>query len=199
MKHLPARPAAGAAALAVALVLGGVAQAAGDAPAARDAQVASLRAQVARMREALQQMDEELVRLQQGAASPAPVAPVAAGGPPAPALAPGAAAPATAAPAQSAPPATAADPGPLTAHERTVLQEQAHSADMIAAWRQVHNGMTQEQVRALLGAPQSQIPAGNRTGWYYSYGADGGASVFFDHDGHVISIMAPRAGAFRLY
>ena len=118
-------------------------------------------------------MDEQLTRLQQG------VAPASA--------------------AAAAVPEGAVESTPLSARERATLQEQARNADAIAAWRQVRNGMTRDEVRALLGAPQSQIPAGNRTGWYYAYGADGGASVFFDHDGHVISTMAPRAGAFRLY
>ena len=59
--------------------------------------------------------------------------------------------------------------------------------------------MSQDEVRSRLGAPQSVIPVDNRTGWVYRYARAGTGSVFFDHSGRVISLMAPGQGALHLY
>jgi len=176
------------------------------APPARDAELARLREQVVQMRAVLQQMEAALARLEAQAA-PVPAAPAVQ----APVAAPlvisaGAAVPAPApqaAPVAVPPPPAAATPLPdaqgLTARERAVVQEQVRSADARAAWASIHNGMKQDEVRRLLGAPQREIPVGNRVGWYYTYGKDSAGSVFFDHGGAVISIMAPAQGTFHLY
>jgi hypothetical protein len=107
-------------------------------------------------------------------------------------------APASAAPAVPAP-AAAEAPGGFSPSERATLRDQAQTASALQRWTELHAGMSQEDVRSRLGAPQSVIPVDHRTGWIYRYARAGTGSVFFDHSGRVISLLAPGQGALHLY
>ena len=80
----------------------------------------------------------------------------------------------------------------LSHAEQATLREQMRVAEAIRRWDEIRMGMNQEAVRKVLGEPKSTLPVSNRTGWYYRYSSGPGGSVFFDHDGKVVSIMAPR-------
>lgn len=96
-----------------------------------------------------------------------------------PAAAPAAAAPATVpAPTSPAPAAAAAvaAPQPPTPAE---------------AWKKVEEGMTEEQITGLLGAPSAKFKLGGQTVWYYNYPGVGSGSIAFYDDGHVASSQSP--------
>jgi hypothetical protein len=154
---------------------------------AQDPEVAQLRQEVAQLRTALDRLEVNLERLESRGTVPAAVQSPAAVPPQAIAVAP--------APAADAPRGA----GAFSARELAVLQEQARTTDALEAWRHVQAGMNLQQVRALLGAPQSVLAVGNRTGWVYKYDNAGTGSVFFSHEGIVISTMPPGRGVFGLY
>jgi len=166
-------------------------------------EVARLREQIDQLRQALERLDRRLEQIQRaGASGNAPagaaVSALPQAGAPMPAAQAAAAAP-QAAPA--APPALAPAPAAaaLDSHQQAVLQEQVRTADALAAWQGLRNGMRQEEVRRLLGEPQSTLAVGNRTGWIYTYRNAGKGSVFFGSDGTVVSLMSPAQGALHLY
>ncbi len=72
------------------------------------------------------------------------------------------------------------------------------AADSIVAlresWRQVERGMTQAQISGLLGAPTKEMTINGKLVWYYYYRGIGGASVFFNGNGHVSSHQPPTVG-----
>ncbi len=177
-------------------------------PALAQDATAALRQQAAQLRQALDALDARLRQLETAA-------PAAAAGPmPAPepqaSRAP-AAAPRTEPAADSGVVAPVAAPeGPtaaagaipgisLSAHQRDVLAEQVRVSDALAAWRGIHVGTGQDEVRRLLGPPPSVLTVGNRTGWVYSYGSAGRGSVFFDRAGVAVSLLRPDQGALHLY
>ena len=86
-----------------------------------------------------------------------------------------------------------ADTAALSPNEQATLRDQVRITEAIRRWDEIRMGMDREEVRKLLGDPKSTVPVSNRTGWYYRYSNGPGGSVFFDHDGKVVSIMAPRA------
>jgi len=153
-------------------------------------ELAQLRGQIAQLRQTLELLDQRLQQMQR--AGPTGVAPPLAVVPPAtsPAAQPSLGSTAAAA----APAAPALDP-----HEQAVLQQQVRTADALSAWQELHNGMRLEEVRRLLGEPQSIITVGNRTGWIYTYRNAGKGSVFFGADGTVVSLMSPGQGTLHLY
>jgi hypothetical protein len=148
----------------------------------QDADLAALRQQVEALRGALDRLDAQLRRMEQAPGQPPAAAPLAAP------VAPTAAA--------AAPAAVA----PLDAHERELLHEQARATDALQAWRQVQPGMGQDEVRRLLGEPQSMFSADpGRSGWRYKVAGAGAGTVLFDRSGKVISAMAPGQGLLRMY
>jgi hypothetical protein len=72
------------------------------------------------------------------------------------------------------------------------------AADSIVAlresWSHVERGMTQAQITGLLGAPTKELTIDGKLVWYYYYAGIGGASVFFNGDGHVSSKQRPTVG-----
>jgi hypothetical protein len=57
-------------------------------------------------------------------------------------------------------------------------------------WLRVAQGMTQEEVRSLLGPPHKTFQIDGSPVWYYSYSGVAG-SVFFDSTGHASSYQRP--------
>jgi hypothetical protein len=72
------------------------------------------------------------------------------------------------------------------------------AADSIVAlresWSHVDKGMTQPEITGLLGAPAKELTIDGKLVWYYYYAGIGGASVFFNSDGHVSSKQRPTVG-----
>ncbi len=66
-------------------------------------------------------------------------------------------------------------------------------------WKKLKSGLTQEEVKGLLGAPQQSFTLGGKLVWYYNYPAVGSGSVMFDTNGHVVGHQAPPFNAFGLY
>jgi hypothetical protein len=177
---------------AIILVAAALAGGAGAAEPVPPAEVAQLRQQIAQLRQILEHLDERLQHLEQ---TPAPSA--AAGVPSEPAAA------TTQPPPPPISPTALAYAGTgvatMDAHEQAVLRDQVRTADALTAWHEVRAGMGKEDVRRLLGNPQSTLTVGNRTGWIYSYRNAGKGSVFFDNDGVVVSLMNPGQGPLHMY
>jgi SmpA / OmlA family len=57
-------------------------------------------------------------------------------------------------------------------------------------WLRIAQGMTQEEVRSLLGPPHKTFQIDGSPVWYYSYSGVAG-SVFFDSTGHASSYQRP--------
>ncbi|MBI3779221.1 MAG: hypothetical protein HY274_09990 [Gammaproteobacteria bacterium] len=58
-------------------------------------------------------------------------------------------------------------------------------------WRGIHDGLTRDEVKKLLGAPQHEFMLSGKRVWYYYYAGEGGGSVFFGEDGRVAGSQAP--------
>jgi len=156
-------------------------------------ELAQMREQLVLLRQTLDRIDQRLQQLERPG-TPAPVESRPAPPSSAQAIAP------LPAPATAVAPMGAPAPAPLLgAHEQAVLEDQVRTVDALSAWRQLRAGMRQEEVRRLLGEPQSTLAVGNRTGWVYSYRNAGRGSVFFSHDGIVVSLISPGQGALHLY
>jgi hypothetical protein len=151
---------------------------------AQDPEVTQLRRQLDEVRAAVDRLDAQLRRIESDRRAPGPEVAVT---------------PTPAPPAASQGVSAAEPDASLSPAERASLRDQARTADALRRWGEVKAGMSQDDVRRLLGEPSSTVPVANRVGWYYRYGQATGGSVFFNHDGSVISIMAPGLGAFRLY
>ena len=70
------------------------------------------------------------------------------------------------------------DPSPATAAEPR-------------AWSKVSRGMTQAQVKDLLGEPSKAFELDGSRVWYYSYRGGAAGSVFFDSAGRASSYQRP--------
>jgi len=66
-------------------------------------------------------------------------------------------------------------------------------------WKQLKSGLTQDEVKGLLGAPQQTFTLSGKLVWYYYYPAIGGGSVMYDTTGHVVGHQSPPFGTFGLY
>jgi hypothetical protein len=64
-----------------------------------------------------------------------------------------------------------------------------------AAWRQVREGLTADEVRALVGAPTKTFELAGKTVWYYYYPSVGAGSVFFGSRGVASSVQRPSGGS----
>jgi len=60
-------------------------------------------------------------------------------------------------------------------------------------WLRIAQGMTQEEVRSLLGPAHNTFQIDGSPVWYYSYSGVAG-SVFFDSTGHASTYQKPSAG-----
>jgi hypothetical protein len=58
-------------------------------------------------------------------------------------------------------------------------------------WQSVKQGMTTQQIEALLGRPDRTVKLPSKNVWYYSYPDVGNGSVVFAEDGTVIDLQAP--------
>ena len=59
------------------------------------------------------------------------------------------------------------------------------------AWRGIHDGLTQDEVKKLLGQPQHEFMLSGKRVWYYYYPGEGGGSVFFNENSRVAGSQAP--------
>lgn len=59
------------------------------------------------------------------------------------------------------------------------------------AWRGIHDGLTQDEVKKLLGQPQHEFMLSGKHVWYYYYSGVGGGSVFFGENGRVAGSQEP--------
>jgi len=149
-----------------------------------DAELTQLRRQVEELKAAVARLDTQLQRVEGGrkadstTALPVPAAP---------------------APPPAVPPAVPPSATPFSAAENATLHKEARIAQALQGWGELRNGLSQDEVRSRLGEPQSILPVANRTGWVYRYGQGAAGSVFFDHAGKVISLMAPGQGPLHLY
>ncbi len=66
-------------------------------------------------------------------------------------------------------------------------------------WKQLKDGLSQDEVKGLLGAPPKTFLLSGKLVWYYYYPAVGGGSVVFDSIGHVVGHQAPPFSGFGLY
>ena len=150
---------------------------AGAAPArADDADCKALSAQLQRLEEQIRVLDAKLSALEQSRPATA----------------------AAAVPAPSAPaPAPAATTSEIAAQAAAQLRREDEAVR--EGWKQVNRGMTQDKVKALLGAPQRTFDLNGKPVWYYYYPADGSGSVMFDPAGRVVGYQAPPSTGFRLY
>jgi hypothetical protein len=147
------------------------------APASRaDEDIAALRGRLEQIKELVADFEARLQALEAargsaGAAKPAVL-------PQAPALPPPAAAPA----AIARVPASASE-----ATEPIVPRER---------WRHVREGLTGEQVTALIGPPTKTFELAGKTVWYYYYPSIGAGSVFFGSRGVASSVQRPAGGSW---
>jgi outer membrane biosynthesis protein TonB len=174
---------------------------------AQDTEASSLQKEVEELRREVKSLQEQVktLKTEPSPAPPPQAQPVPDAGPaPAPATtakpdAGPAPAPATTAKPDAGPapaPATTAKPdaGPAPAPATTAKP----AADLIIAlrenWSHVEKGMTQAQIAGFLGAPTKELMIDGKLVWYYYYAGIGGASVFFNGDGHVSSRQRPTVG-----
>jgi len=59
------------------------------------------------------------------------------------------------------------------------------------AWRGIHDGLTQDEVKKLLGQAQHEFMLSGKRVWYYYYSGVGGGSVFFSENGRVAGSQEP--------
>ena len=96
-------------------------------------------------------------------------------------------------PESSAAPST----GEIAAEAAAQLRQQADAVRQ--GWKQLKDGMSQDQVKGLLGVPPQTFMLSGKLVWYYNYPSVGSGSVMFDANGHVVGHQAPPFSAFGLY
>lgn len=82
------------------------------------------------------------------------------------------------------------------AAEQAARKIEQHQDNLRENWRNLEEGMPQEQVKILLGAPQKAFRLGGQLVWYYYYPGVGGGSVFFSSTGHLSGSQKPPFGGF---
>ncbi len=140
---------------------------------ADEADQAPLRQQIEAINRRLDDMQTELDRLKKDrSVAPVTSAVPGAGAPVAPA---GSAAPA------SVPVEAAQAPAPPAAPDAFRWREAVKDQ-----WGGIKNGMSDEQIRQLLGAPAREFTLNGQPVWYYTYPGVGNGSVMFGRDGHKV-------------
>lgn len=102
---------------------------------------------------------------------------------------------------EQAPPKAETSTIPSTASVATEAAAQVRSqAEAVRqGWKQLKSGLSQDEVKGLLGVPQKTFTLSGKLVWYYYYPAVGGGSVMYDTTGHVVGHQAPPFSAFGLY
>lgn len=88
-------------------------------------------------------------------------------------------------------PAAVATPMPMPMHMPPPLQAAVPAPAPGPAWRQLHEGMTSDEVTALIGTPTRVFQLSGKTVWYYRYPAAELGSVFFTAAGRISSVQRP--------
>jgi hypothetical protein len=100
-------------------------------------------------------------------------------------------------------PAAAGAPPPAATTAEVAAQAAAQlrreDAALIEGWKRIEQGLSQERVMQLLGAPQQKFDLSGKLVWYYYYPASGSGSVLFDSSGRVAGYQTPPSSGFRLY
>jgi hypothetical protein len=100
---------------------------------------------------------------------------------------PAAGSPVTAVPATVTPPA----PAPVEAVQpltpSAVPDAYQWREALKQQWRGVRTGMSDEEIRQLLGTPSREFTLDGKPVWYYSYPGIGNGSVLFSRDGHTVA------------
>ncbi|MGE5242441.1 MAG: hypothetical protein ACM3NI_12420 [Bacteroidota bacterium] len=94
---------------------------------------------------------------------------------------------------------TSTTPSTASVAAAAAAQLRREDAAVREGWQQVNRGLTQDQVKKLLGMPQRTFDLSGKLVWYYYYPADGSGSVMFDPAGRVMGYQAPPSSGFRLY
>lgn len=79
----------------------------------------------------------------------------------------------------------------VSAIEKRLGEPAAPAPASPSAWSQVDRGMTQPQIRNLLGEPSKAFELDGSRVWYYSYRGGAAGSVFFDSAGRTSSFQKP--------
>lgn len=79
----------------------------------------------------------------------------------------------------------------VAAIEKRVGESPPERASERSAWFKVSSGMTQADVRKLLGEPARAFELDGSRVWYYMYPGGGAGSVFFDSAGRASSFQRP--------
>lgn len=104
-------------------------------------------------------------------------------------------APAVTAPVQPRPPApTMPDPATRTPTDTHHDPGPTLTPNVKENWRSIKEGMSGDQVRALLGEPGRRFRLNGQAVWYYHYTGSGSGSVMFNGDGRVSSWQHPPFG-----
>ena len=101
------------------------------------------------------------------------------------------------APAKAQTSATPSTASSVAAEAAAQLRQQDEAVRQ--GWKQLKNGLSQDEVKKLLGASAQTFMLGGKLVWYYSYPAVGAGSVMFDASGHVIGHQAPPFSGLGLY
>jgi len=137
---------------------------------------AALREQVENLQRALQAMQQRLDAIEASRGSDQG---------PEPSL-PEASSQAPAAPAPARPAADSGDGGAATKPGSLLTPQVAEN------WAALRDGMSPDQVKALLGAPGREFRLGGQTVWYYYYTGVGGGSVVFSRgNGNLLDWQRP--------
>lgn len=94
---------------------------------------------------------------------------------------------------------TSAMPSTASVATEAAAQVRQQEAAVRQGWKQLKDGLSQDEVKGLLGAPPQTFMLSGKLVWYYYYPAVGGGSVMFDSIGHVVGHQAPPFSAFGLY
>ena len=161
-----------------------VATLAAAAPApADDADCRALTAQLQRLEAQIQMLDAKVTALEQIQKTGMPAA-AAAGSSPAEQAVPAA-------------PATTIITSEVAAQAAAQLRRE--NAAVVEGWKRIEQGLSQDRVMQLLGAPQQKFDLSGKLVWYYYYPAGGSGSVLFDTGGRVAGYQTPPSAGFRLY
>ena len=79
----------------------------------------------------------------------------------------------------------------LTSDAQAITAPAPKAVSFREAWRLIHDGLSQDEVRKILGSPQHEFELSGKHVWYYYYSGAGGGSVFFSADGHVAGSQEP--------
>ncbi|MHB8743282.1 MAG: hypothetical protein ACYC9L_09160 [Sulfuricaulis sp.] len=94
---------------------------------------------------------------------------------------------------------TGSMPSTASVATEAATQIRQQQAALRQGWKRLKTGMSQDEVKGLLGTPPQSFTLSGKLVWYYYYPDVGGGSVMYDTTGHVIGHQAPPFSGFGLY